>query len=358
MRLRWGWHDNYMWYAGIAWDADGWDLAVLDAAGHRAMPPCRYGAAERDSLLAAVIALSGQASPRLAVVVDSTNGLLDRSLVEAGVDVLRADPWDLPARTRMGSVPAHELALAARDRLPSLARLSRLSGTMQGRDEESPDADGNAALVPRLSREGRYLARGPDDRPEVALTFDDGPDPRSTPRVLETLDRYGAVATFFCVGAAAHAHPDLLARAARAGHLIANHTWSHPYLPDLSHPELRWQVEATGTALAAAAGQAAVPGLVRPPYGAYTPEILGWLAEQDATTVLWDVDTNDWQLPGPGIIAEQAVRGARNGSIVLFHDGGADRTQTATALPTVIEGLLDRGFRFVTVTRFLPPARH
>jgi len=342
-----------MWYAGIAWDADGWDLAVLDAAGRGVMPPRRYAAAERDSLLAAVIALSGRASPPLAVVVDSTNGLIDRSLVEAGVDVLRADPWDLPARTRMGSVPAHELALAARDRLPSLARLSLLSGTMHGRDQETIGAGRDAALVPRLSREGRYLARGPDDRPEVALTFDDGPDPRNTPRVLEALARYGVVATFFCVGAAAHAHPDLLARAARAGHLVANHTWSHPYLPDLSHPELCWQVEATGTALAAAAGQAAVPGLVRPPYGAYTPEVLGWLAEQDTTTVLWDVDTNDWQLSGPDVIAEQAVRGARNGSIVLLHDGGGDRTQTATALPTLIEGLLDRGFRFVTVSELL-----
>jgi len=349
-----GWHDTYMWYAGIAWDADGWDLAVLDVAGHQAMPPRRFGIAERASLLAAVLALSGQAGARLPVVVDSTNGLIDRSLAEAGVDVLRADPWDLPARTRMGSVSAHELALAARDRLPSLARLSLLSGTMHGRDHESVAADGSAALVHRLSREGRYLTSGPDERPEVALTFDDGPDPRNTPRVLETLGRYGAVATFFCVGAAARAHPGLLARAASDGHLIANHTWSHPYLPDLSRPELRWQVEATGAALAAAAGQAAEPGLIRPPYGAYTPEVLGWLAEQDATTVLWDADTGDWQLPGPDIIAEQAVRGARNGSIVLLHDGGGDRTQTATALPTMIEGLLDRGFRFVTVTRFLP----
>ena len=72
--------------------------------------------------------------------------------------------------------------------------------------------------------------------------------------------------------------------------------------------------------------------------------------------MLWDVDTNDWQLPGPDIIAEQAVRGARNGSIVLLHDGGGDRTQSATALPKMIEGLLDRGFRFVPVTRFCQPA--
>jgi peptidoglycan-N-acetylglucosamine deacetylase len=341
-----------MWFAGVAWDADGWDLAILDEAGHQAMPPQRYGAAERASLLAHVAGLSAQAGVRLTVVVDSTNGLLDRSLVEAGVDVVRADPWDLPPRTRMGSVAAEALALAARDRLPSLARLSVSSGTMHGRDAaDHPGADVSAALVARLSREGRYLARGPADQPEVALTFDDGPDPRHTPRVLETLGRYGATATFFCVGAAARAHPGLLLRAAREGHLIANHTWSHPFLPDLSQEELRWQIGATGSALTAAAGRAAMPALVRPPYGACTAENLSWLAAEAATTVLWDVDTNDWQLPGPSAIAERAVHGARNGSIVLFHDGGGDRSQTAAALPEVIAGLLDRGFRLVAVTQ-------
>lgn len=341
-----------MWFAGIGWDADGWELAVLDEAGHQAMPPRRYGAAGRASLLADVVALPGEAGERLVVAVDSTNGLIDRSLAELGADVVRADPWDLPPRTRMGSVPAQALALAARDRLPSLARLSVLSGTMHGREQEDrTGADGGDAIAARLSREGLYLTRGPGDRPAVALTFDDGPDPRHTPLVLETLERYGAVATFFCVGAAAGAHPDLLSRAAGAGHVIANHTWSHPFLPDLSRDEVRWQVEATGAALAAAAGQAALPRLVRPPYGAYTPEVLGWLAGQEVITALWDVDTNDWQLPGPGAITEHALRGARNGSILLFHDGGGDRSQTVTALPGIIEGLLDRGFRLVTVSQ-------
>jgi peptidoglycan/xylan/chitin deacetylase (PgdA/CDA1 family) len=344
-----------MWFAGIAWDEDGWDLDVVDADGQQPMPPRRYGTDGRSSLVAHVIELSGRPGTRLAVVVDSTNGLIDRSLVEAGVDVLRADPWDLPPRTRMGSVPARALAEAARDRLPSLARLTVSSGTIHGRDEEpGADADG-PALAARLAQEGRYLTRGPDDQPEIALTFDDGPDPRHTPRVLETLERYGVTATFFCVGAAARAHPDLLARAAAAGHLVANHTWSHPYLPDLSRDELRWQIEETGSALAAAAGQAALPDLVRPPYGAYTPQALGWLAEHGATTVLWDVDTGDWQLPGPDTIAEQALRGARNGSIVLFHDGGGDRTQTVAALPAIIEGLRTRGYRLVTVARLHHP---
>jgi peptidoglycan-N-acetylglucosamine deacetylase len=345
-----------MWFAGVGWDADGWELVVLDEAGQQAVPPRRYGAAERDSLLGYLAALPGQTGERLVVAVDSTNGLIDRSLVEAGADVARADPWDLPPRTRMGSVPAEALALVARDRLPSLARLSVLSGTMYGRDADGrTDAGGSTALAARLSRQGQYLTSGPDDQPEVALTFDDGPDPRHTPLVLETLERYGVAATFFCVGAAARAHPDLLARAARAGHLIANHTWSHPFLPDLSLDELRWQVETTGSALAAAAGQAAMPLMVRPPYGAYTPEVLGWLADQEATTVLWDVDTNDWQLPRPGLITQQALRSARNGSIVLFHDGGGDRSQTVAALPGIIEGLLSRGMRLVTVAQLGQP---
>jgi peptidoglycan-N-acetylglucosamine deacetylase len=98
-----------------------------------------------------------------------------------------------------------------------------------------------------------------------------------------------------------------------------------------------------------------MPRLVRPPYGAYTAEVLGWLAEQEATTALWDVDTGDWQLPGADLIRQQALRGARNGSIVLFHDGGGDRTQTTTALPAIIEGLLDRGMRLVTVTQLGQP---
>ena len=339
-----------MWYAGIAWDADGWDLAVLDTAGHQPVPPQRFGATERDALVAAVITLSGQPGTRLTAIVDSTNGLIDRALVEAGVDVARADPWDLPPRTRMGSVSARALAHAAHDRLASLSRLTVRSGTIHGRDDSTgPSTD--AALVQRLIAEGRYLTRGSAGQPKVALTFDDGPSAEHTPGVLDTLARYGASATFFCVGAAVQAHPDLVGRAADAGHLVANHTWSHPFMPDLSRAELRWQVEATGSALTAAAGQAAAPGLVRPPYGAYTPAALRWLAESGATTVLWDVDTDDWQLPGPDAIAAQALRGARNGSIVLCHDGGGDRSRTVAALPRIIEGLLERGYQLVTVAQ-------
>jgi peptidoglycan-N-acetylglucosamine deacetylase len=169
-----------MWFAGIAWDADGWELAILDEAGHQAMPPRRYGAAGCAPLLAHVVALPGQTGEPLVVAVDSTNGLIDRSLAEMGAEVVRADPWDLPPRTRMGSVPAQALALAAHDRLPSLARLSVLSGTMHGREQD--DRTGSDAIAARLGREGLYLTRGPDDQPDVALTFDDGPDPRHTAR--------------------------------------------------------------------------------------------------------------------------------------------------------------------------------
>jgi peptidoglycan-N-acetylglucosamine deacetylase len=347
-----------MWFAsGIAWDANGWDLEVVDAEGQQVMPPRRYGAAERSALLADVMELRqdlGRPGSQLAVVVDSTNGLIDRWLVEAGVEVHRADPGVLPPRTRMGSVPARALARAASSRLSSLTQLGMWSGTMHGREAEAATAaEGSWDLEARLTEEGRYVTRGPDDEPQVALTFDDGPDPRNTSRVLDELERYGVRATFFCVGAAARAYPDVLERAAGEGHLIANHTWSHPFVPDLTREELRWQVEATGAALTAAVGEYAEPALVRPPYGLYSPQALSWLDENDATLVLWDVDTADWMQPGPEVIVEQAVEGAENGSIVLFHDGGGDRSQTAEALPEIIEELLGRGFELVTVTELI-----
>jgi peptidoglycan/xylan/chitin deacetylase (PgdA/CDA1 family) len=90
--------------------------------------------------------------------------------------------------------------------------------------------------------------------------------------------------------------------------------------------------------------------LFRPPYGSGTPDLFSGLARDPATTVaLWDVDTNDWSMPGRDAIAASVLDQARPGSIVLMHDGGGDRSQTADALPAVIEGLLTRGFRFARV---------
>jgi peptidoglycan/xylan/chitin deacetylase (PgdA/CDA1 family) len=144
---------------------------------------------------------------------------------------------------------------------------------------------------------------------------------------------------------------------AEAGHGVGNHTWSHPFLPDLSPRELELQLERTDEVLEAAVG-AGAPRLFRPPYGSRSRDVVSWLGRDGGpTVVLWDVDTGDWAMPGAPAIAATVLAQARPGSIVLMHDGGGDRSQTAEALPAVIEGLLDRGHRFVRVDELLPAAR-
>ena len=129
-----------------------------------------------------------------------------------------------------------------------------------------------------------------------------------------------------------------------SGHGLGNHTWSHPFLPDLSVAEFAVQLERTDEAMAAA-GRLPERQLFRPPYGSRTPEALSWLAAQQAgpTMVLWDVDACDWAMPGAAAIAGTVLDQARPGSVVLMHDGGGDRSQTVEALPAIIEGLLADG---------------
>ena len=183
----------------------------------------------------------------------------------------------------------------------------------------------------------------------MALTFDDGPHPVFTPRVLDILARYRIRATFFCVGLCAVAYPELVARIVEEGHHIGNHTWSHPYLPDLTRDELLRQIDTTGEVLGGILGT--VPVMMRPPYASRTPEVLRWLADRDLTIVLFDVDTRDWTTPGADAIVAAVTTAAAPGSIVLMHDAGGDRAQTVAALPRIVEGLLGRGLRFVTVDR-------
>ena len=338
-------------FAGIAWDDRGFELAVLDETGAPVTAAVRFPAGQVAALTAHLRALGASGPAELVCVIDSTNGMLDGGLMSAGLRVHRADPWVLPPRPAFGSVDAETLARAAATRLPELPRLRIDSGTLTARGEEHErwlrDSEPDTAA---LTRAGRCLERveGVDDR-VIALTFDDGPHPPYTGRILDVLDRYRVPATFFCVGLHASAHTEELSRMAESGHRVANHTWSHPFLPDLSVAELADQLERTDEAVTIAAGEQG-PRLFRPPYGSRSPEILRWLAAQAAgTVVLWDVDAGDWALPGADVIARTVVEQARPGSIALLHDGGGDRSQTAEALPAIIEGLLDRGYRFQRV---------
>jgi peptidoglycan/xylan/chitin deacetylase (PgdA/CDA1 family) len=332
------------WWAGIGWSAAGFEVVVLDRAGAEVVPATAFTGRELPALVEALRGHAAHAAGGLAAVVDSTNGMVDGHLVAAGVAVYRADPPALGPRPVLGSVSAAVLARQGVTNRGALHRLTQRSGALVGRVQDFlADLERSAEVERELLRRGQCVVHGARAVPELALTFDDGPDPRFTPQVLDVLKRYAVPATFFCLGANARAHPELVERTVHEGHLVGNHTWSHPYLPDLTREQVLRQLDETDRALARAGVET---GLVRPPYGARSPEVMRWLAEHGRTTVLWDVDTQDWSVPGSEAIAAEAAT-ATGGSVLLMHDAGGDRTQTVATLPRIVEGLLGRGYRFV-----------
>lgn len=202
------------------------------------------------------------------------------------------------------------------------------------------------------------LRRGTPEFKVVALTFDDGPDPAYTPGVLNILQKYGITATFFMVGRHVRQYPDLARRVAEAGHSIGNHTWSHRSLVPLSVDHTRSEILGAHKAIEDVTG--VTPRLLRPPRGVYSAFARDYLREQGYTIVLWDVTSQDWaELPARRI-AENVLRHADPGSILLFHDSGnlvsstgGNRINTLRALPIVIEGLLAEGYTFLTIEELI-----
>jgi peptidoglycan-N-acetylglucosamine deacetylase len=190
-------------------------------------------------------------------------------------------------------------------------------------------------------------------RKTVALTFDDGPDPRFTPPILAILARARAPAAFFMVGSQAAAHPHLVRRVARAGQAVGGHTWHHVRLDRLAPAGVAAEVDCTDRLLASLTGQPV--RLVRPPAGAYDPGVVGLLAARGVQLTLWTVDSGDWTRPGVGRILATVARELRPGAIILLHDGGGDRSQTVAALPGVLRLLHARGYRAVALPT--PPGR-
>jgi peptidoglycan/xylan/chitin deacetylase (PgdA/CDA1 family)/GT2 family glycosyltransferase len=192
----------------------------------------------------------------------------------------------------------------------------------------------------------------------IALTFDDGPDPTWTPRVLEVLSRHDVRATFFVTAAAAAQHPLLVRRIRAEGHELANHTTTHVDLGAVSEGRAAWELRQNQLVLAGATGERTV--LMRPPYSS-SPDAVddaGWLgirraAEAGYLVVLSDLDTKDWQQPGVDAIVAAATPPDGGGAVVLLHDGGGDRSQTVAAVDRLIGSLRTDGYQFRTVSEAL-----
>ena len=177
--------------------------------------------------------------------------------------------------------------------------------------------------------------------PVLYFTFDDGPHPVYTPRVLEVLSRHGVRSTFFVIGSLAEQYPGIIQRINAEGHTVANHTWNHEALAGLPQEVFDDTVGRTQELL----GSRATPCL-RPPYGSIDAFTRDWAADHGLDVTLWDVDPADWRNPPAAEIAQHIVDHARDGAVVLLHDGGGDRSQTVLGLDAALGQLASRGYRF------------
>ena len=181
-------------------------------------------------------------------------------------------------------------------------------------------------------------------RKAVALTFDDGPNPNTTPIALELLKKYNAKGTFFMVGKAVAGNEEIIKQVVAEGHQIGNHSWSHPLLTKISLEQAKSQINDTTEALKKASGQDV--HIMRPPYGGINATIQ---AAVDQSFILWDVDTLDWKNRNTASIMKE-VRKARPGSIILMHDV---HQTSIDALPSVLQYLTEQGFELVTIDELM-----
>src|SRR5438309_416513 len=190
------------------------------------------------------------------------------------------------------------------------------------------------------------------DGPYIAMTFDDGPSATLTPKLLDLLAAHHIKATFFVIGENVAEHPEIVARAAREGHEIGNHSWSHPNLAKMSEEGVRSQLRRTDDAIKSATGVR--PTLLRPPYGSITAREKRWIHDEFGyQIILWDVDPNDWKRPGPAVVRTRILKETRPGSIVLSHD---IHPGTIEAMPSTFVALEAKGFKFVTVSELIRTA--
>jgi peptidoglycan/xylan/chitin deacetylase (PgdA/CDA1 family) len=199
---------------------------------------------------------------------------------------------------------------------------------------------------------GPVLTRLPGEENVVSLTFDDGPNPRATPRILDVLRREGVRATFFVLGRHAERWPELVRRATLDGHQLGNHGYFHRKLHRRSPGYVRDDLTRGTEQIVRASGVR--PRHFRAPHGFRSPWVTPIAASLGQRTVGWSLGVWDSARPGANVIADRALSGMHAGSILLLHDGDGydpdgDRLQTAEALPAILDGLRGRGFRFTTL---------
>ena len=208
------------------------------------------------------------------------------------------------------------------------------------------------ARHPQAQLFGPAFCGRPGSSRQLALTYDDGPNDPHTGRLLDVLDKHGAKATFFMIGRYVQAHPEIAREVAQRGHVVGNHTWSHPNLMFVAKGTLEQELKQTADALAQAVGTHS--NLFRPPFGARRPVTLKTARALGLEPIMWSVTCYDWSAKSPEKIVKHAARQIRGGDVILLHDGGhlafgTDRSNTVAATDELLRRYQGEGFEFVTI---------
>ena len=190
-----------------------------------------------------------------------------------------------------------------------------------------------------------------NDEMNIALTFDDGPHPRLTPKILDVLDKYGIKATFFVIGVNAEYYPSALSEIVNQGHEIGNHTYSHPHINDINKTDLKSEIEKCENTLLSATN--CRTRLFRPPEGMIDGGVKSVLKNLDYKVILWDIDTRDWAQTPPQEIASHVIKNIKSGDIILMHDYISYNSPTVEALEIFVPILIEKGYNFVVISELI-----
>jgi peptidoglycan-N-acetylglucosamine deacetylase len=217
-------------------------------------------------------------------------------------------------------------------------------------------AAGYQSMAPAGQWYGKTFVGLPRGLRQIALTYDDGPNDPHTQRLLEVLARNNVQATFFLIGRYVQRRPEIVREIVQAGHIVGNHTFSHPLLIFKSESEIRKEMVQCRAALEDAVGKHS--NLFRPPFGGRRPAALRLARELVLQPVMWSVTGYDWNAPPAAIIESKMAARIRGGDVILLHDGGhkemgADRSQTVLATERLIARCKGEGYEFVTIPQMM-----
>ena len=209
-----------------------------------------------------------------------------------------------------------------------------------------------ALIIPISESAEQVYGCASNDEMKIALTFDDGPHPRCTNQILDILAKYGVKATFFMVGENVKNYPDTAKRVVREGHEVGNHTYTHPHIKNMSADELLTEIVKCEKIIKETTGASSV-NLFRPPEGVIDSAVKAISSENGYSLILWRIDTRDWAGTSVSEIKNNISTNLEAGDIILMHDYISKKCHTVEALGVIIPMLLEKGYKFVTVSELI-----